>query len=96
MRRRNANCGRADSLRNVSTSALTDPVVRIVSLRLDGPETTIAILGNEIDASVRPPSPGPVLPEPDLPQFSAIDGVGREEPLADVLELTTAQTGVWV
>ena len=45
--------------------SLGDRMRRVIRLRLDRPQSTVMRLGDKVDTRIRPPSTGPVLPEPD-------------------------------
>jgi hypothetical protein len=67
-----------------------DRVLRLVRLRLDGPEVAVMCLPDQVYAGVDPPTSRPVVPEPDLLNLSAVDRVVEEIPPTNRFELAAA------
>src|SRR5258707_3434958 len=49
--------------------ALGDPVCSVVSLRLDRPEVSVSVFGDQADAGVATPPPRSLIPQPHTPQL---------------------------
>ena len=66
----------------------------VVALGLDGPRVAFGVLGDQVDATVRPPPMRPVVPQPHLGEPVRVPGVGFEEPFADPFELLAPLIGI--
>ncbi len=73
---------------------LLDRVRRVVRLRLDRPQASLVVLGDEVDPGIGTPPAGPVRPPPHPPQQVPVERVVAEIPRNDPLPLVAPTTGI--